>query len=122
MITQNETTMKKAVIYLATIALSLISLTGCDSLLNVKPQSSITEEVYYQNEGDFEPNLTGIYTFMRSFANNVTYGIERSEELVAASNSRFGVAWSQIIPLPRERSIITNGTVLLDTAIYYWLK
>jgi hypothetical protein len=97
MITQNETTMKKAVIYLATIALSLISLTGCDSLLNVKPQSSITEEVYFQNEGDFEPNLTGIYTFMRSFANNVTYGIERSEELVAASNSRFGVAWSQII-------------------------
>lgn len=89
--------MKKAYLYIATMSLCLVSLTGCDSLLNVKPQSSITEEVYFQNEGDFEPYLTGIYTFMRSFANNVTFGMERGEELVAASNSRFGVAWSQII-------------------------
>jgi hypothetical protein len=66
-------------------------------LLDVKPQSSITEAVYFQNEGDFEPYLTGIYTYMRTFANNITYGTERSEELIAGSNSRFGVAWSQII-------------------------
>jgi len=34
---------------------------------------------------------------MRSFANNVTYGTERSEELIAASNARFTEAWTQII-------------------------
>lgn len=94
---QIEINMKKTFLYIATISLSLVSLTGCDSLLSVKPQSSITEEVYFQSEGDFEPYLTGIYTFMRSFSNNVTYGTERGEELIAASNSRFGVAWSQII-------------------------
>ena len=81
----------------AIAVLSLLLTTGCKKILNVTPQSSITEETYFKNEGDFEPYVTGIYTLMRSFANNITYGTERSEELVAALNSRFGVAWSQII-------------------------
>jgi hypothetical protein len=79
------------------LCLFLVLTTGCKKILEVTPQSSITEETYFKNEGDFEPYLTGIYTFMRSFANNVTYGTERSEELIAALNSRFGVAWTQNI-------------------------
>ena len=78
-------------------AACLTSLAGCKKLLDVKPQSSITEQTYFQGEGDFEPYVTGIYTYMRSFANNITYGTERSEELTSAVNSRFGVAWTQII-------------------------
>jgi len=70
---------------------------GCKKILEVTPQSSITEETYFKNEGDFEPYVTGIYTFMRTFANNISYGTERGEELVAALNSRFGVPWTQII-------------------------
>ena len=89
--------MKKIFVSLAIPALLAFSFTGCKKILEVKPQSSITEEIYFQNEGDFEPYVTGIYTFMRSFANNVVYGTERGEELIAASNSRFGVSWSQII-------------------------
>jgi hypothetical protein len=89
--------MNKSILSLLTLFLTLASLTSCDSLLDVKPLSSITEEVYFQNEGDFEPNLTGIYSAMRSLSNNVTYGTERGEELIAASNSRFGVAWAQNI-------------------------
>jgi hypothetical protein len=53
--------------------------------------------VFFHTEGDFEPNLVGIYTIMRSLANNVTYGTERSEELVSALNSRFTVAWSHTL-------------------------
>lgn len=79
------------------LPLVLLLGTGCKKILEVTPQSSITEEIYFKNEGDFEPYVTGIYTFMRLFANNVTYGTERGEELVAAQNSRFGVAWTQII-------------------------
>ncbi|RPD40742.1 RagB/SusD family nutrient uptake outer membrane protein [Chitinophaga barathri] len=75
--------------------LGLLIFTSCDALLEVKPESSITEAVYWQNESDFEPYLTGIYPFMRVFANNVTYGTERSEELISALNSRFTVAWAQ---------------------------
>jgi hypothetical protein len=71
--------------------------TGCKKMLEVTPQSSITEQTYFTSEGDFDPYLTGIYTYMRSFANNVTYGTERGEELISALNSRFSVAWSQII-------------------------
>ncbi len=89
--------MKKFLLYLLTLSLTLVSLSGCENLLNVTPQSSITEEVYFKNEGDFEPYLTGIYTLMRNFSNNVTFGMERGDELVAASNSRFGVAWSHTI-------------------------
>ena len=87
--------MKRQIIY--TLLLSLVLATGCKKLLEVTPQSSITEETYFKNESDFEPYLTGIYTFMRSFSNNITYGTERSEELVAALNSRFSVAWTHTL-------------------------
>jgi hypothetical protein len=89
--------MKKiTLIIIAIVSLSAIS-PGCKKLLEVDPQSSITDEVFFKNENDFEPYVTGIYTYMRLFANNIVYGTERSEELVAALNSRFGVSWSQII-------------------------
>jgi len=87
--------MKNKFLYI--LPLLLLLETGCKKILEVTPQSSITEATYFKNEGDFEPYLTGIYTAMRSFANNITYGTERSEELVAASNSRFTTAWSQIL-------------------------
>lgn len=97
--------MKKYLYLLLTI--SLLAGESCNKILVVTPQSSITEETYFKNEGDFEPYLTGIYTFMRTFANNITYGTERGEELVAAQNSRFGVAWTHIIT-PSSGSINYN--------------
>src|ERR1700712_4262882 len=89
--------MKKISFILMTAAILLLVFPGCKKILEVTPQSSITEQTYFQNEGDFEPYVTGIYTYMRTFANNLTYGTERSEELTNAVNSRFTVAWSQII-------------------------
>lgn len=89
--------MKKIFLITTVSLLVLCVFSGCKKLLEVTPQSSITEETYFKNAGDFEPYLTGIYTFMRTFSNNIVYGTERSEELVAALNSRFGVSWSQII-------------------------
>lgn len=88
--------MKKIILFFSVVAF-LLAVSGCEKLLDVKPQSQITEQVYFKNEGDFEPYVTGIYTYMRTLANNVTYGEERSEELVAASNARFSTAWSQIL-------------------------
>lgn len=89
--------MKKIVLFLIIPVLLISALPGCKKMLEVKSESSITDENYFKNEGDFEPYVTSIYSSMRSFANNITYGTERSEELIAGSNSRFGVAWSQII-------------------------
>jgi len=88
--------MKKIILFVSVIA-SFLAIAGCKKLLDVTPKSQITEQVYFKNEGDFEPYVTGIYTYMRTLANNVTYGEERSEELVAASNARFSTAWSQIL-------------------------
>ena len=87
--------MKNKFLYLPVLITLLVC--SCKKLLEVTPQSSITEATYFTSESDFEPYVTGIYTSMRTFANNITYGTERSEELVAASNSRFTTAWSQIL-------------------------
>lgn len=95
-------------------AFLLLITAGCKKILEVTPESSITEEIYFKNEGDFEPYVTGIYTHMRGLANNITYGTERSEELVAASNSRFGVAWSQIIT-PSSGAVNYNENIPNNT-------
>ena len=87
---------KTAITIISAIFLSALG-PGCKKILEVTPQSSITDAVFFKNENDFEPYVTGIYTSMRTFSNDIVYGTERSEELVAALNSRFGVAWTQII-------------------------
>lgn len=89
--------MKRKSIIILLPACLLIALSGCKKMLEVNPLSSITDATYFHSEGDFDPYVTGIYTFMRTFADNVTYGTERGEELIQASNSRFSVAWSQVI-------------------------
>jgi hypothetical protein len=88
----------KRILFFISMTISLFFVfTSCSKTLDIKTDSSITDANYFKSEGDFEPYLTGTYTFMRSFANNVTFGTERSEELIAASNARFTEAWTQII-------------------------
>lgn len=89
--------MKKWTIRIWTAFVAVTILAGCEAILEVEPESSITDNVFFQNESDFEPNVVGIYTVLRSLANNVTYGTERGEELISASNSRFTVAWSHTL-------------------------
>lgn len=83
----------------------LLGVTGCEKLLETKTESSITDDEYFQSEGDFEPYVVGIYMYLRGsakigpqnitgIANNIVYGTERSEELVSALNSRFNQAWT----------------------------
>ena len=61
--------MKKTVAFLLLVVCFVTGLMGCKKILEVRPESSITEEIYFKNEGDFEPYLTGIYTYMRNLAN-----------------------------------------------------
>ncbi|OQP48989.1 carbohydrate-binding protein SusD [Niastella yeongjuensis] len=107
---------------LTIIGCSLLLLTtSCDKLLESKSESVITEADYFQSENDFEPYVTGIYMFIRGsartgpqnitgIANNITYGTERSEELVSALNARFSQAWTQNI---------TPTTGAFDYATWY---
>jgi hypothetical protein len=89
--------MKRILLFISITILLFFVNSSCKKILDIRTDSSITESNYFKSEGDFEPYLTGTYTFMRLFANNVTYGTERGEELIAASNARFTEAWTQII-------------------------
>ncbi|NEU07034.1 RagB/SusD family nutrient uptake outer membrane protein [Flavihumibacter sp. R14] len=84
-------------LYICIAALSSLMVAGCSDLLDVKPQSSITEQVYFHNEGDFSPYVTGIYSYVRTLNDNIVYGTERSEELIPAANARFTTAWNHVI-------------------------
>jgi hypothetical protein len=85
--------------YISTVlvAIIILSFTSCEKMLEVNPESQITDQVYFKSEGDFLPYVTGIYVPMRNFSNNLVYGTERSEELVNAFNARLTTAWSQIL-------------------------
>jgi hypothetical protein len=85
-----------------------VSLASCKKLLEVTPKSQITEQVYFKNESDFEPYVIGTYTSIRSFANSILYGDERSEELINGTNARLTTAWSQILS-PTVGAINYNG-------------
>jgi hypothetical protein len=100
--------MKKIYIIAAIILLMGTVFTSCNKLLEVTPQSQITEQVYFKNETDFEPYVIGTYTSIRAFANSLLYGDERSEELINGSNSRLTTAWSQILS-PTVGAINYNG-------------
>jgi hypothetical protein len=100
--------MKNIYIIPAIIVLMGAVFTSCKKLLEVSPQSQITEQVYFQNESDFEPYVVGTYTSIRAFANSILYGDERSEELINGTNSRLTTAWSQILS-PTVGSINYNG-------------
>src|SRR4051794_35436297 len=103
--------MKDLVIKIAIPALLLGVFPGCKKILEIKSESSITEQTYFKNEGDFEPNVTGIYTYLRSLANNDFYGEQRSDELVNGPNSRLNSAvWGQALTS-------TNGA--LDYSAWY---
>ncbi len=102
--------MKIKNIYIAATAACLLSigLASCKKLLDVNPQSQITEQVYFKNESDFERYVIGTYTSIRAFANSILYGDERSEELINGTNSRLTTAWSQILS-PTVGAINYNG-------------
>lgn len=72
--------------------ITALSFQSCEKLLEVTPDSSITEQTYFTSEADFEPYLVGIYTFMRTFSNNDLYGSQRGDEYVNGINSRLNAS------------------------------
>jgi hypothetical protein len=88
--------MKNLALKIGVAALLIAVLPSCKKILDIKSESSITEQIYFKNESDFEPNVTGIYTYLRNLVNNDFYGEQRSEELVNGPNSRLNAAvWGQ---------------------------
>ena len=87
----------------------ILSLMSCEKLLDVKQISSITDEVYWQSEGDFYTYLNGIYSRYRSHIDYFPFSEERSEMWAQGYNARFSNYWAQ--------SITPGNTV--DWTTYY---
>ncbi|GAB3945447.1 RagB/SusD family nutrient uptake outer membrane protein [Spirosoma harenae] len=87
--------MKKILTIVSWIA--ALSCFSCNSILEVKPASQITNQVYWQNEDDFSAYLTGIYQLYRTQMNDLSFGDDRSDSYVQGSLPRFSAYWSQVI-------------------------
>ncbi|GAB3708418.1 RagB/SusD family nutrient uptake outer membrane protein [Spirosoma flavus] len=87
--------MKKILITFSWIA--ALNCFSCNSILEVKPTSQITNQVYWQNEDDFSAYLTGIYQLYRTQMNDLSFGDDRSDSYVQGSLPRFSAYWSQVI-------------------------
>ncbi|MEX2568535.1 MAG: RagB/SusD family nutrient uptake outer membrane protein [Cyclobacteriaceae bacterium] len=90
--------MKKLITLYGLILLGL-TLHSCDALLDITPKSSITGQVFWQNEGDFYPYMTGIYNRYRSHIDYLGFSEDRSEMWKQGYNARFTPFWAHnIIP------------------------
>lgn len=88
--------MKKKLIKLSLIIIALISF-SCDDLLDVTIRSSITGEIFWQTENDFNPYVTGIYARLRSHMDNFAFSEDRGEMWKQGYNARFSDYWAHKI-------------------------
>ena len=95
--------MKKTTLYILLLTILSWVGTSCQRILEVKPRSQITNQVFWQNEGDFSAYIVGIYQRFRGHANELAFGEDRSESFVQGSLPRFSAYWSQVINAGNSR-------------------
>ncbi len=82
----------KRFIYLGALALSL---SACESQLEIDPISDISNANYWQSSSDVEGYLTGTYSNFRSLIDRVTYGEDRGDALQPGSRGGVSRAHTQ---------------------------
>ncbi|MBO9596056.1 MAG: RagB/SusD family nutrient uptake outer membrane protein [Niabella sp.] len=73
----------------------LFLLPACEKLIDIKPDSAITAENYWNAEGDVTGYLTGIYTRYRDVMNNTYYLEDRGDAFSPGLESGMSSAWLQ---------------------------
>ncbi|SDD12807.1 RagB/SusD family nutrient uptake outer membrane protein [Niabella drilacis] len=86
--------MKNYYIPVALLA-SLLFLPACEKLIDIKPESAITAENYWNAEGDVIGYLTGIYSKYRDVMNNTYYLEDRGDAFSPGLESGMSSAWQQ---------------------------
>lgn len=56
------------------ISFVVVSIFSCDSMLDIYPEDSVSKEVFFNDQNDFELALTGLYSGLRSTAANADNG------------------------------------------------
>lgn len=75
------------------VAASLVI--SCQKLIDIKPESSITNANYWKAEGDVTGYLTGIYTSYRDELNTTFHLEDRGDEFSPGLESGMSTAWQQ---------------------------
>jgi len=86
--------MKKYISIILSIT-TLIIFSGCDKYLDVKPVSSITSSSFWNEPGDCEAYLVGIYNSMRTRLNTELYGEDRGDSFEPGHIGPVSEAWAQ---------------------------
>jgi hypothetical protein len=87
--------MKKRIIIIFTCISSVALYTGCNSLLDVEPVSSITSSNYWKSEGDVTGYLTGTYDSYRETINSTYYMEDRGDAFEAGLEAGLSTPWTQ---------------------------
>ena len=74
-----------------------ITFLSCEDMIEITPRSQITGLVFWAEEGDFAPYLTGIYARYRGHIDYMGFGEDRSEMWVQGVNARFTPYWAHNI-------------------------
>lgn len=82
----------KRIIWLGALTLSL---SACESQLEIDPISDISNANYWQSSSDAEGYLTGTYNNFRSLIDRVTYGEDRGDALQPGSRGGVSRAHTQ---------------------------
>ena len=74
-----------------------ITFLSCEDMIEITPKSQITGQVFWEEEGDFAPYLTGIYARYRGHIDYMGFGEDRSEMWIQGYNARFTPYWAHNI-------------------------
>ncbi len=79
------------------IIIFAITFLSCEEMIEITPRSQITGQVFWEEEGDFAPYLTGIYARYRGHIDYMGFGEDRSEMWSQGYNARFTPYWAHNI-------------------------
>lgn len=79
------------------IIIFAITFLSCEDMIDITPRSQITGQVFWKEEGDFAPYLTGIYARYRGHIDYMGFGEDRSEMWSQGYNARFTPYWAHNI-------------------------
>lgn len=78
-----------------TALLIIVFVSGCTDFLDVKPKSNITSASFWNEAGDAEAYLVGIYDKLRDITNTTLYGEDRSDTFDPGYIGPTSEAWAQ---------------------------
>lgn len=85
----------KSLIKLSLVIASMLLFSSCEKLLDLENVSDITNEDYWETQGDLESYLFGIYANYRNLNNTSSYFEDRGDSFIPGMEGGPSNAWNQ---------------------------